>query len=503
MCMFWALDAIQSGRVKQGKPFLRHPPEAATAEPFTRYTVQRWDTETLIQQALITPKNDWSMSSRPSLDTKDFNSVVELVNTLRDVEEDENKVRIDATNILIEMHRISHRQFAWQNGWVNRADIYRYLYVYGQGDSAAYFERTYGISVPQFFGACFAIYMSLLEGPWSPRIENVDQLGISAAAVKQTYSMISDEIWAVRRGAQKLLRQFEERMKVALPVIYQPSYIRVKPVFRSAAMNDFVIAPLPSLIMLRATLGLYYDLSPGGTAIMNDATNRFEDYSRKVIKEYCPDFEVLPAETYKHAGNNVDTPDVLIKQADQVVMVCECKATKLTFEAQYSDDPIEDAKTGYSQIAKAVYQLWKFFSHVRRGILKMDVAATAPAVVLTLDSWGQMAGSLRQQLISEAEAMAAAKDPEITAEDRRRPIFTPIQDLEHVLSTSSEQEVLETFYAAIEDKFLGWGLLQIRRQIQPERLSIKSTTFSLGDLLPWWKDVPDTAKEKAREAAKA
>ncbi|MER8557000.1 hypothetical protein NKH37_33720 [Mesorhizobium sp. M1217] len=274
--MFWALDAIQSGRVKQGKPFLRHPPAAATAEPFTRYTVQRWDTETLIQLALTTPKNDRSMSDRPSLDTKDFNSVVDLVNTLRNVEGEESKVRVDATNILIEMHRISHRQFAWQNGWVNRADIYRYLYVYGQGDSASYFEQTYGLSVAHFFGACFTIYLGLLEGPWSPQIEHVNQLGISSDEVKQTYNMISDEIWGIRRGAQKLLRHFEDRMKVALPVIYQPSYIRVKPVFRSAAMNNFVISPLPSLIMLRATLGLYYDLSPGGTAIMNDATNRFE-----------------------------------------------------------------------------------------------------------------------------------------------------------------------------------------------------------------------------------
>ncbi|TIT72668.1 MAG: hypothetical protein E5W60_04405, partial [Mesorhizobium sp.] len=297
------------------------------------------------------------MSDRPSLDTKDFNSIVDLVNTLRNVEGEESKVRVDATNILIEMHRISHRQFAWQNGWVNRADIYRYLYVYGQGDSASYFEQTYGLSVAHFFGACFTIYLGLLEGPWSPQIEHVNQLGISSDEVKQTYNMISDEIWGIRRGAQKLLRHFEDRMKVALPVIYQPSYIRVKPVFRSAAMNNFVISPLPSLIMLRATLGLYYDLSPGGTAIMNDATNRFEDYSRKVIKEYCPDFEVLPAEKYKHEGNNLDTPDVLIRQGEQVVMVCECKATKLTFEAQYSDDPIEDAKTGYSQIAKAVYQL--------------------------------------------------------------------------------------------------------------------------------------------------
>ncbi|MER8557001.1 hypothetical protein NKH37_33725 [Mesorhizobium sp. M1217] len=106
---------------------------------------------------------------------------------------------------------------------------------------------------------------------------------------------------------------------------------------------------------------------------------------------------------------------------------------------------------------------------------------------------GQMAGTLRQQLIAEAEALAAAKDPEITVEDRRRPVFTPIQDLEHVLSGSSEQEVLETFYAAIEDKYLGWGLLQIRRENHPERMPLKTTTFSLGELLPWWQDLADEA----------
>jgi hypothetical protein len=253
--------------------------------------------------------------------------------------------------------------------------------------------------------------------------------------------------------------------------------------------------------MLRATLGLYYDLVGGGTKITNDANARFEEYARRSIKTLCPGFDPAPAVQYAYNKNNVDTPDILLKRDGRVVAVFECKATKLTFEAQYGDDPLENAKSGYEQITKAVFQLWKFFSHVRRGILEMDVADDAAAIVLTMEAWTQMAGPLRKRITDAADAMAKAKDHEITEEDKRTPIFCPIQDLDELLMVSTEDELLQTFRTAVEEKYLGWGARSVRSQIAAETEKRKDLPFKLSDVLPWWDKIGEA--RGARDASKA
>ena len=81
----------------------------------------------------------------------------------------------------------------------------------------------------------------------------------------------------------------------------------------------------------------------------------------------------------------------------------ECKATKLTFPAQFADDPIAEAKIGYDEIAKGVFQLWRYFSHARRGIVSTDaVRADAYGMVLTLDTWLVMSRELQEQVLGTA-----------------------------------------------------------------------------------------------------
>jgi hypothetical protein len=497
--MFWALHAIQSGRAAKAKRFLAYPPEAATTAYDSKFAVYKWDLETLICLTLNTPKANLPTWLVKPVNTRQFNTVAELVNSLRAVEDDESEIRINNSNILLEMHRVAHRQFAWQRGWARTVDIYRYLYIYGQGQCAEYFEKTFGLTISDFFGVSFGLFAILQEGPWSKRITGMELLGIGEDAVDKTYNILSDEIWAVRRESMKLLKKFEDRLGTKLHLIYQPSYLRVKPILRSASLHNQYIAPLPELIMLRSTLGLYYDLAPGGTTVMNDANARFEEYARRSIKAYCPDFDPAPAVPYLYKKNNLDTPDILMKRNGAIVTVFECKATKLTFEAQYGDDPIENAKAGYTQIAKAIFQLWKFFSHVRRGILPMEVAPDATAVVLTMEPWTQMSGELRELVIAEANEMAADKEPDMTEEDKRRPVFCPIQDLDELLAISTEDQLLQTLQMASEEKYLSWGARQLRKKIAPEDTR-KPVPFDLGELLPWWKCIEE--RKEARKAPK-
>lgn len=485
LCMIWAVHAIQDGRSGAAARFLNYPKEAVTQDLTSKYTAHPWNLETLVTIDFNTPKAE---TPNRHLNTREFNTVADIVNLLHSVEDHETPGRIDETNVLMEVHRIGHRQFGWQRRFASFIDIYRYMFVYGQGECAAYFESTYGVSVANFLGVAFAYFAYLMRGPWCIPIPNMDFLGIPPDAIESSLKLLSGDIWFVRRESRQLLNKFEGSAGSTLPVIYQPSYLRIRPIIsRDLGRRREYIAPLPALIVMRATTGLYYDLQSGGTRITNDAATRFEEYARRSIKAHCPGFECEPAVRYRYKKNPVDTPDVLLMQAGRVVAVFECKATKLTFEAQYAEDPVESARDGYAQIAKAIFQLWRFFSHVRRGIIKFDVAADAPAVVLTMDAWTQMSRQLREKLTADARRIADEKEPDMTDEDRRHPIFCPIRELDSMLMLSDEGQLLAAFKAGAEPFYQGWSIEQVRAEAVPQLDKAKKFAFDPSDLLPWWK----------------
>lgn len=237
------------------------------------------------------------------------------------------------------------------------------------------------------------------------------------------------------------------------------------------------------------TSGLYYDLIPGGQTLLNEANDRFEEYCAAYIEALMGRFKVSRAYRYEpKKGAPVDTPDLLVKDGGKVVLAVECKATKLTYLAQFAEDPFEAEKKQYLQIANGVFQLWRFFSHVRRGLVKEPVDAETSAMVLTLDSFLKMNRELKAKVIEEATSLAE-KEGDIAAEDRRRVVFCPMHGLEEVVSLSTEDSFLATLKAAQEEKYIGWELREITREEKTgkEKIEPKKFPFELDGLLPWWK----------------
>jgi hypothetical protein len=180
-----------------------------------------------------------------------------------------------------------------------------------------------------------------------------------------------------------------------------------------------------------------------------------------------------------------------------MVLAVECKATRLTYLAQFAEDPFETARNQYRQIANGVFQLWRFFSHIRRGLVNETVDGDTSAMVLTLDPFLTLSRELRDRVIHEASELAKRAE-DISAEDRRHVIFCPIQGLEDILSRSTEDSFLATLKAARKEKYTGWDLREIsREEAAGEKIELKRFPFDLSDLLPWWKrcDKFDQAKD--------
>ena len=65
----------------------------------------------------------------------------QTINRVRKLEDVELAVYLKKRDVFTELHRIAQRQFHWQQGYYNLPQLYRYSYIYGQGECGEWFEH--------------------------------------------------------------------------------------------------------------------------------------------------------------------------------------------------------------------------------------------------------------------------------------------------------------------------------------------------------------------------
>jgi hypothetical protein len=499
----WAIDALCMGRPEAAARLISFPNEVADQSFGSRYAIHQWELETLLVQLFLTSKDNAPPDATAAFDCSKFGSIADLLNRLRKLEDVESAVYLRAGNFSIfsEMHRIAQRQFHWQRGYLNLPHFYRYAFIYAQGKCGEYFQKTYQLPITELNFVGFCLFVQSMRMPWISRIITDPELGLTLDLVKRSLPLLLISMKHAREETEKNTEGANAKHGRPTPTAYLPSILRRFPlVCENGDANQF-IAPIPELLLMRVTSGLYYDLIPGGQVLLNEANNRFEEYCAAYIDAQMGRFRVRRTYRYEpKKGSPVDTPDLLVKNGETIVLAIECKATRLTYLAQFAEDPFEAEKKQYLQIAYGVLQLWRFFSHVRRGLVKEPVDADTSAMVLTLDTFLTMGRELRTKIIEEAVSLAD-NDGDIAAEDRRHVIFCPVHGLEEVLSISTEDHFLATLKAAQNEKYAGWELRDVYRQeaAANDEIEPKKFPFKLDNLLPWWKRTIDFKEAKEAE----
>lgn len=488
----WAVNTLQSDKDIDVRPYLRFPPEAATTSVRDQYSIHKWDIETLITLLFSTSNAMRRRGDAVQYRYDEFATLSRAVNFLRDAENCESGFILNGSNILMEMHRIGHRQFGWQRGIATTERLYRFAYVYTQGGCADYFEEINDLSIHEFLKVGFLLYAQLHHFPWSSPAA-VKELGVDMPLIEKCLPLFSRSLTEIRKEALALIEDAKNRGHTR--IAYLPSPLRQFPIVTDPASKKY-IAPLPQLVMFRMTAGLYYDIRGGPASLITEANRRFEQYAQLVLESFFPRFIVLPSQRYGPKKARADSPDILIKDGASITAVVECKASKLTYEAQFSENPMEDAHQGYGQLVKGITQIWKFFSHARRGIFsEIPVADGAFGIVLTMDSWMQASKELQQGALDMARD-ALQETPDVTEADMRPIVFCSMQELSDIMFVSNEDQFLTTLKNASLEKYAGWPLMQVRRETDGELLS-REFPLDIGELLPWWDQLYNNSELSA------
>ena len=79
---------------------------------------------------------------------------------------------------------------------------------------------------------------------------------------------------------------------------------------------------------------------------------RFEQYALRYLQTMLPGVSWQGETAYRWRKGEIKTPDIVWLTNAGVRVAIECKATRMSIEARYADDPLMER--GYEDIVKAV-----------------------------------------------------------------------------------------------------------------------------------------------------
>jgi hypothetical protein len=403
LILIWSVENVRSGNPKVAQRFLSFPKDAVSAKPGDGYFVAPWTLETLINEALV--HHLASQDSRRYLDASLWKSFVSFHNLINDIENAESLDDIPDDGILAAIPRIGWRQFGWQIGYRTSQRYFRAWWLYNFPEANQFCQENYGITVERFSFVGFAVASQLVQYPAVKIDANMQKAGITEDEQNAFFALVSLGSMAAKKTARE---QRHGRGQIA----YKPSILRRWPMIEIARE---AFCPLPDLLHLRVSDGIFYDLV-GNDNLRRIIADRFEAYVAEVTKHYMPKLQILREEQYGRRSKSRATPDLRVAtNENELCVIIECKARRIPFKVTSSPDPYIEYEDIYSELIKGVLQVRHYISDTRTGSADANwsVVEGVVGVVLMLEPWLQM-DAVTITKILDAAAVDCAKHPKIT-----------------------------------------------------------------------------------------
>lgn len=492
--LIWSLSAFGRGETQLGRQFGPSFNEEEIRKANDQYAFNHWTLETLVNEHLVA-RQDFApnrLGHTVLFNTNSPTAALQLIGTLRRLENAEDGIWLQSRNVMDFMGHLAQRQFPWQRGLGSYLSLYRSQYMFDFPHAQERFLQRTGVPMSEFVKCGFGLYALAINSPWISSNADMSAIEIKKDVFEKTVALISLPFRHMERTARELRRQGKL-------TAYKPSALRRYPCIGFPSTGH-LIAPLPDLILERITAGLFYDLVGDPGVLQETVGKRFESYCALQVGACLPSISIEPEVLYSAGrGNNFATPDLRLSVDNEIFAVVECKAARAPYGARFADDPAEIA--GIDEMAKGIFQIWRFVSHQRRKIgptntIRDDVCG----VVLTLDTWLDMHVAGQREALRRAHQLRQSKDPDILEIDCRPVGFVHIQDFESVLATATTKSFIGALSAWLRNpEFDGWSLTTVHARQADRRDETALEDFEKLPPLPglaWWHQLKDEGERR-------
>lgn len=341
-----------------------------------------WELESIAGEIIL--NGGEIASGRRSL--KDGRQMIEIVQGLRSLENEIYGAQ-DGADIWIEIWRVTHRQFTFQQKRMVPAELVRYFMIYNDATIDAMCRRRLGLSAYEIFFIDLLFvgaYMNAFRWPY-PIPTNVS--GLSAEMVDKFLAFSSTELG-------KLALQIKSTHRIDANFAYRYSPLRQYPLLQQRYGGvDELICPVPVLAGWRVTVGLYYALV-GEADFTNALGASFERFCGEVLRRALPhpEYSVSPDARYGTAARPRRTPDWIVSRAEEanLALVIECKLARSTAPAREQLTDLAALEQDFSKLAQGVVQIYARIAEYKQNLwpqLAYDRDRKLYPVIVTMEDW--------------------------------------------------------------------------------------------------------------------
>ena len=444
--------------------------------------IAAWDLSTIAREAIL--------HAQPN-GTKRLNSeaaVRRVIGVIRDIENEASGLRLHSDNgenniVFIELLRITHRQFPWQQGNL-KSSIVRNLKIFSAPEIAPMVERRTGLSVKAFFLLGLSLSGHLLSKCGINSDQDYSAFGISRAQAQAFFDRLSMDYRDLRRVIES-----HEGIDANWDYMWNP--LEATPLISlDAAHPNRLHCPVPDLLLRRFSGGLYYDLVEE-SGFGNAFGAAYEDYIGEVLAiAFSSTFYSVHKETPYLVGKDIHNgPDWIVCGPEGNLFI-ECKTKRLTQAAKSASGevPLLD---DIGKIADAIVQHYKNVLEAIHGKSQWEPTPQPSwPVVITFEDW-YFLGSVLMQVLDKhvtSRLIAQSMDTKLT---QSMPYFVmSTRELEMCVGAIADVGISAFFKGKLDTKYRDW--------LWPEYLASKFPTSKVIDFhrafeTDWRKIIPNAA----------
>ena len=378
-----------------------------------------WELETLAREIILNcPAAGAKLMDR-------WGKFAEAMNHVKRVENDAWGDGDHAPDILMELLRLAHRQFHWQQGF-NEAQLARFFKLYDHPKIRPLIEAEFGMTTREFFQIGLVLVGSL-SGSMIIRTPLNNQINMVPA---ETVATLLDRL---STDLPELQRQLREQQEYNVNWAYSFNPLWLHPLIRVA--DDVLIGPLPTLLLYRLTSGVYFDLVGRGDEFGKSIGPAFQDYTGEVVQAANErgSLTILAEAEYGSKQRRKDSADWIVEDGEATLFL-ECKASRMRLQGKIDLIAKENMEREIARLAAFVTQLYATLADAISGQYEHWQFRGQPVypVVVTLDEWH--AFGTAEKIIDDAIDAAFAEKGLDKALLARFPYQVwSIGDFEHVI----------------------------------------------------------------------
>ena len=368
----------------QFQQFHKSLPLYITGEPFGYRKISKfsdlldfhlfpWELTLLCKEVLL---NSERYGSTHSL--LEWHYLSGAVNKLKEFQNELTKLYSTKENVLLELFRISHRQFRWQRAPSMNVPA-RYWKIFNYQKLHEVVEKAIGLTMEEIIKigmSLLGVYQEKIALFYPPRNElpgitqeKIDKfLGHFCINYDELKKRLTDE------------QQYNEKFA------YTYSSLIAYPLIQKEwDGRDAILCPIPRYLFERITDGIYYEICriQGFDHPFGDA---FQEYIGDVLKFLYTKGNIYPEAQY---GKDNRTVDWIIED-DTATLFIECKTKRLTTGAKAGLFDITELESELGKIADAIVQVYKTMEDFKKGLyseIKYRSDKALYPMVVTLEEW--------------------------------------------------------------------------------------------------------------------